>query len=78
MITAHASIFMHELGHTLGLLGFEGIDNENSRFLWYKEYWDWGTYRSCMNYRYVYKLVDYSSGDDDYDQDDWGIINLER
>ncbi|MBS3773327.1 MAG: hypothetical protein KGY55_03915, partial [Candidatus Thermoplasmatota archaeon] len=74
-----ASVFMHELGHTLGLGSFEGVDNEKSRFPWNREYWEWGPYRSCMNYRYVYKLVDYSSGDDeDYDQDDWETIDLTR
>lgn len=78
-ITGFASVFMHELGHTLGLSRFEGIDNEKSRFPWNKEYWMWGSYRSCMNYRYVYKLVDYSNGDDEeYDQDDWETIDLTR
>ena len=73
--TALASVFMHELGHTLGLIDFEGIDNEKSRFPWNKEYWEWGPYKSCMNYRYVYKLVDYSDGDDaDHDQNDWAVI----
>jgi len=77
--TAFASVFMHELGHTLGLNRFGGIDNEESRFPWNKEYWQWGPYESCMNYRYVYKLVDYSDGDDeDYDQNDWEIIDLTR
>ena len=76
---AFASVFMHELGHTLGLMSFEGIDNEKTRFPWYKEYWEWGTYKSCMNYRYVYKLVDYSSGDDpDHDQNDWAVLDLTR
>jgi len=76
---AFASVFMHELGHTLGLHGFEGIDNENSRFPWNKEFYEWAPYRSCMNYRYVYKVVDYSIGDDDdHDQDDWSTIDLTR
>ncbi len=76
---AFASVFMHELGHTLGLMSFEGIDNDNSRFPWNEEFWEWGPYKSCMNYRYVYKLVDYSNGDDDdHDQNDWGIIDLTR
>jgi hypothetical protein len=74
-----ASVFMHELGHTLGLNAFEGVDNENSRFPWNEEYWEWGPYKSCMNYRYVYKLVDYSIGDDaDHDQNDWDVIDLTR
>ena len=76
---AFASVFMHELGHTLGLFDFEGIDNERTRFPWYKEFWEWGNYESCMNYRYVFKLVDYSNGDDpDHDQNDWEIIDLTR
>ena len=73
--TAIASVFMHELGHTLGLFDFEGIDNEKSRFPWNKEFWEWGPYKSCMNYRYVYKYVGYSDGDDpDHDQNDWAVI----
>jgi len=76
---AFASVVMHELGHTLGLNRFEGIDNLDTRFPWNKGFWEWGNYRSCMNYRYVYKLVDYSDGDDsDHDQNDWEIINLAR
>jgi hypothetical protein len=77
--TAFASVFMHELGHTLGLNHFGGIDNENSRYPWNEEFWEWGPYKSCMNYRYVYKLIDYSIGDDeDHDQNDWEIIDLTR
>ena len=76
---AFASVVMHELGHTLGLNNFGGIDNVNTRFPWDKDYWVWGPYRSCMNYRYVYKLVDYSDGDDpDHDQNDWAVMNLAR
>jgi hypothetical protein len=74
-VTAFASVFMHELGHTLGLLSFEGIDNENSRFPWNPEFYEWAPYYSCMNYRYVYKVVAYSNGDDqENDQDDWTVI----
>lgn len=73
--TALASVFMHELGHTLGLNHFEGIDNENSRFPWNTAYWEWGSYHSCMNYRYVYKYVGYSEGDDQTnDQNDWDVV----
>lgn len=76
-ITAMASVFMHELGHNLGLFAFDGIDNESTRFPWQRGYWIWAPYESCMNYRYVFKLVDYSNGDDkEYDQNDWAIINL--
>jgi len=74
-----ASVFMHELGHTLGLNHYGGIDNEETRFPWNKEFWEWGPYRSCMNYRYTYKLVDFSNGDDDdHDRNDWEVIDLTR
>jgi hypothetical protein len=76
-ITAMASVYMHELGHTLGLFDFEGIDNENTRFPWKKEYWEYGNYKSCMNYRYVFKLVDYSDGSHGKnDCNDWGNLDL--
>ncbi len=76
---AFASVVMHELGHTLGLNRFGGIDNMDTRFPWNKGFWEWGNYRSCMNYRYVYKLEDYSDVDDsDHDQNEWEIINLAR
>ena len=78
-ITAMASVFMHELGHNLGLFDFEGIDNEKTRFPWNKEYWEYGNYKSCMNYRYVFKLVDYSDGTHgENDFDDWGHLDLRR
>lgn len=78
-ITAMASVFMHELGHNLGLFGFDGIDNESTRFPWQPGYWIWAPYESCMNYRYVFKLVDYSNGDDkEYDQNDWAKLDLRR
>lgn len=77
--TAMASVFMHELGHNLGLFNFEGIDNENTRFPWQEDYWKYGNYKSCMNYRYVFKLVDYSDGSHgENDYDDWGHLNLRR
>ena len=70
---------MHELGHTLGLNHYGGVDNEETRFPWNKEFWEWGPYRSCMNYRYAYKLVDFSNGDDDdHDRNDWEVIDLPR
>jgi hypothetical protein len=74
-----AGVFMHELGHNLGLFrsDFEGIDNQNTRFPWKEEFWLYGPYRSCMNYRYTWHFVDYSHGlNEDYDFDDWGNLNL--
>lgn len=65
---AQAGTFMHELGHSLGLVHslFAGIDEVSS--------WD---YESCMNYLYQYFIVDYSdgsNGDDDFA--DWFHLDL--
>ena len=77
-----ASVFMHELGHTLGLFGsdFAGIDNIDTTKPWRPDFYNYRAYESCMNYHYTYKLLDYSNGDDDseYDQDDWGLLDLTR
>ena len=79
MKIAHASLFMHELGHSLGLNNYIGIDNEHTRFPWQIQYWLFGNYKSCMNYRYAFKLVDYSDGSHGFlDHDDWGNLNLRR
>lgn len=77
--TALASVWMHELGHNLGIFhsNSPGCDNENTRFPWQSDYWKYGNYKSCMNYRYVYKLVDYSDGSHgENDFDDWGHLDL--
>jgi len=76
---AMASVFMHELGHNLGISRYNtpGCDNEDTRFPWQKGYWEYANYKSCMNYRYVYKLVDYSDGTHgENDFDDWGRLDL--
>ena len=77
--TAIASDWMHELGHNLGIFSstFPGCDNDNTRFPWQSDYWKYGNYKSCMNYRYVYKLVDYSDGSHgENDFDDWSHLDL--
>jgi hypothetical protein len=74
-----ASVFMHELGHTLGLHNFGGIDNIDCTKPWKLDFYRYRAYESCMNYHYTYKLIDYSDGDDaEYDQNDWAIIDLSR
>lgn len=76
---AYASLFMHELGHTLGLFDddFGGIDNESCNVPWMKGYWIYRNYKSCMNYRYAFQLVDYSDGSHGRnDFDDWSNIDL--
>ena len=71
-----ASVFMHELGHALGLLDPLGHDKQ-SYYIWQIKWWKYRPYRSCMNYGYTYLLVDYSDGSrgrNDYD--DWGHLDL--
>lgn len=62
--TATASLFMHELGHTLGLFWhtYNGIDNATTIYPWLSGWDIYGNYRSCMNYRYAWGLIDYSDG----------------
>lgn len=56
--------FMHELGHTFGLLPhwFQGIDNFKSPTPWKQDYWKYRNYVSVMNYRYLEKTLTYSDG----------------
>jgi len=74
-----ASLFMHELGHNLGLFEytFGGIDNESCNTPWHAGWWKYSDYKSCLNYRYSFSLVDYSDGSHGRnDYDDWGNIDL--
>ena len=74
-----ASLFMHELGHNLGLFEytFDGIDNESCNALWLKGWWVYANYKSCLNYRYSFSLIDYSDGTHGRnDFDDWDNIDL--
>ncbi|HEC88531.1 MAG TPA: hypothetical protein ENI52_04350 [Thermoplasmata archaeon] len=76
---AYASLFMHEFGHTLGIFDdtFGGVDNESCNAPWLAGYWKYRNYKSCMNYRYAFQLVDYSDGSHGInDFDDWQRINL--
>ena len=78
---ALASVWMHELGHNLGIFhsNSPGCDDDNSRFPWQADYWKYANYKSCMNYRYVFKLVDYSNGKHGpNDFDDWDNLNLSQ
>ncbi|KAA0001642.1 MAG: hypothetical protein FE048_05175 [Thermoplasmata archaeon] len=74
-----ASLFMHELGHTLGLFEFvfDGIDNESCNAPWLKGWWIYRNYKSCLNYRYSFSIINYSDGTHGKnDFDDWGNIDL--
>ena len=77
--TAFAGIFMHETGHTLGIFPYNtpGCDDQYGKYPWQRNYWKWMPYRSCMNYRYGFFLVDYSDGSrGKNDFDDWNNIDL--
>ena len=71
---------MHELGHTMGLFADDhnGNDNRGTVNPWYKDYWQFRNYKSCMNYRYTWQILDYSDGTHGSgDYDDWGTLDLE-
>jgi parallel beta-helix repeat protein len=70
---------MHELGHLLGLIvdDYDGIDNDESYAILRKSFWKYNTYKSVMNYRYVYSLLDFSDGTHGKnDFNDWGNLDL--
>jgi hypothetical protein len=73
----YAGAIMHESGHTLGCHA-PGCDARKSVWPWQMNYWVYASYKSCMNYRYVYRgHVDYSDGTHGTnDYDDWGTIDL--
>jgi hypothetical protein len=75
----HASVIMHELGHNFGIRFGEppGCDNQFSKYPWQLGYYIYRNYESIMNYRYTYKILDYSDGSHGTrDFDDWSNINL--
>jgi hypothetical protein len=86
-----AICFMHELGHSLGLINLinEGIDNVTQAgrnnlppFQKFKAKLDateyWNNYESCMNYaKFTVYVLGYSNGNNGpRDFDDWGYIDL--
>ena len=71
----YASCYMHELGHTFSFHPIPGHD-QNSKYPWQLGYWQNLPYKSCMNYGWVYRIVDYSDGSrQDPDIDDWERID---
>ena len=71
----YASGYMHELGHIFRFWPIPGHD-PNSGYPWQLGYWKNRPYKSCMNYGWVYKLVDYSDGSrENPDIDDWARID---
>jgi hypothetical protein len=73
----YAGGIMHETGHTLGCRA-PGCDARKTVWPWQINYWRFADYKSCMNYRYVYRgLIDYSDGSHGAnDYDDWSNIDL--
>jgi len=73
------SVVLHELGHTLKLLGdtHGGIDNVEATRPFSRQFWLYKNYKSCMNYIYTFFILDYSDGSiRRNDFDDWGNIDL--
>lgn len=76
----YASAYMHELGHSLGLM-FLGGHSRDAYFPWQPLWWKFRPYKSIMNYGYMYgflhNLVDYSDGSrGKNDFNDWANIDF--
>ena len=70
---------IHELGHTLGLFVDDHGGNDNRIATWpfTIQWWKYLSYRSCMNYWYTYKIIDFSDGSNGInDYDDWNNIDF--
>ena len=71
----YGSAYMHELGHSFAFWPIPGHD-QNSRNPLQPGYWENRPYRSCMNYGWIYQIVDYSNGSGaEPDIDDWARID---
>ena len=72
----YASAYMHEAGHTLGFWPIPG-HNGRSGILGLIDYFLALPYKSCMNYGYVFYVIDYSNGARPIrDYDDWERMDL--
>jgi len=75
----YASAYMHECGHTLGIFhgNTPGCDDQEGKYPWQANWWRWLSYKSVMNYGYMYQMVDYSDGSrGKNDFDDWDRIDF--
>jgi hypothetical protein len=71
----YASAYMHELGHTFGFWPIPG-HNQMSMHPWQLGWWISRPYKSCMNYGWIYQIVDYSDGSrSNPDINDWNRID---
>ena len=74
-----ASLIIHEMGHNFGIRFGEpfGCDNRLTGSPLKLGWYIWGNYKSIMNYRYTYSILDYSDGSHGkIDYDDWENIDL--
>lgn len=74
-----ASLIIHEMGHNFGIRFGEpfGCDNRLTGSPFKLGWYIWGNYKSIMNYRYTYSILDYSDGSHGkIDYDDWDNIDL--
>ncbi len=70
---------MHETGHTFGIdfLFPIGCDNIFTAKPYHFAYWFFGNYKSCMNYRYTYAILNYSDGSHGIgDYNDWSHLDF--
>lgn len=74
-----ACMIVHEMGHNFGIRFGEpfGCDNRLTMYPWKIGWYIWRNYRSIMNYRYTYSILDFSDGSHGKrDSNDWGTIDL--
>jgi hypothetical protein len=70
---------MHEIGHNFGIKRGNppGCDNHLSKSPFGIGWYIYRNYKSLMNYRYTYSILDYSDGSHGRrDFNDWAAINL--
>jgi len=75
----YSSAMMHEIGHSFGIrLGNPfGCDGQFTKYPWQIGYWIFRNYKSIMNYRFTYKILDYSDGSHGRrDHDDWANLDF--
>lgn len=75
----YAAATMHEMGHNFGFRWGDpfGCDVQLGKYPWQPLYYVFGNYESIMNYRYTYKIFDYSDGSHGFlDHDDWDTLDL--
>jgi len=79
IINASAFMILHELGHTCGIYMGKpfGCDNQLMRFPWSLQRLLFHNYKSVMNYKYAYSILDYSDGSHGLgDYNDWEHLDL--